>query len=106
MVVHILCDAIELYLHVCSRVIYRSLTQATIIHACVGSIGWGRSRNLHKGPHKRECFGKWIIFNENQHANYDMINNFQQSRRQRCRSFKKAKLGRGGGGGGLQHELE
>ena len=58
MVVHILCDAIELYLHVCSRVIYRSLTQATIIHACVGSIGWGRSRNLHKGPHKREYFGK------------------------------------------------
>ena len=60
----------------------------------------GRSRNLHKGPHKREYFGKGIIFNENQHANYDMINNFQQSRRQRCRSFKKAKLGRGSGGGG------
>ena len=57
----------------------------------------GRSRNLHKGPHKREYFGKEIIFNENQHENYDMINNFQQSRRQRCRSFKKAKLGRGGG---------
>ena len=48
-----------------------------------------------------------FIFNDNRHENYDMINNFQQSRRQRCRSFNKVKWGREvGGGGGLQHELE
>ena len=42
-VVHIICDAIELNLHACSRVIYtcRSLSQATVIHPHVGSIGWG-----------------------------------------------------------------
>ena len=136
--------------------IYRSLTQAIIIHTCVCSIGWRRSRNLHK----REYFGKgsleqwtWngiirqliiktpqyninsaknifkfevphqgfyemlmiaafsysprlnrFIFNENRRENYDMINNFQQSRRQFIQQ-SQIKSGRGGGGG-LQHELE
>ena len=37
--VHILCDAIELKSHVCAFVIYRSLTQATIIHAYVSGGG-------------------------------------------------------------------
>ena len=38
-----------------------------------------------------------FIFNENRRDNnyYNMINNFQQSRRQRGRSFNKAKWGRG-----------
>ena len=42
-----------------------------------------------------------FIFNYNRRDYYDMINNFQQRRRQRGRSFNKGKAKWGGGGGGF-----